>query len=71
MTVQKTDQPHEGADGNSRGLPPNAAKTSIRKEAATPQSVLDDIRLKIQRGDYLTRAAAELSAERLMDADEA
>ena len=38
--------------------------------SATPQSVLDEIREKVQRGEYLTRSAAELSAERIMDADD-
>ncbi len=42
-------------------------RAMMHRQVATPNTVLDEIRRKIQNGDYLTRQAAEQSAKRMMD----
>ena len=42
-------------------------RAMMHRQAGQPSQLLDEIRRKVQNGDYLTRAAAEESAKRMLD----
>ncbi len=70
MSDTASENPNRALDSedNAPQIPTtDELRAMMHRQAEQPNRLLDEIRRKVQNGDYLTRAAAEESAKRMLD----
>lgn len=70
MNGQSHPEHSSADDARTSKSPASVPRATDDTPSTLPPSIAAELQRKLKRGDFLTRDAAELSAERLLDTDD-